>query len=95
MEERNGAYELEMQYPVSGVHYTEIEIRCIVLAIPSPYRLPQPFRIYRITRPLNGAVTIYAQHISYDLSLYRFQRRRNDGKTAKPSGGIQPLPLLH
>ena len=67
-EERNGAYELEMEYPVSGVHYNEIKTRCIIFAIPSPYRLPQPFRIYRITKPMSGIVTIYAQHISYDLS---------------------------
>ena len=26
------------------------------------------FRIYRITKPLNGIVTIYGQHISYDLA---------------------------
>lgn len=67
-EERNGAYELEMQYPMSGLHFDEITDRCIVYAIPSPYQLPQPFRIYRITKPLNGVCTIYAQHISYDLS---------------------------
>ncbi len=42
--------------------------RCIILAIPSPYRTAQPFRIYRITKPLNGICTVYAQHISYDLS---------------------------
>ena len=29
---------------------------------------PQPFRIYQIGKPLNGIVTVYAQHISYDLS---------------------------
>lgn len=67
-EERNGEYELEMEYPIDGIHFSEIAKRCILLAIPSPYRLPQPFRIYRITKPLNGVCTIYAQHISYDLS---------------------------
>lgn len=67
-EERNGVFELEMQYPISGVHFEEIKNRCIILAIPSPYRSPQPFRIYRITKPLNGICTVYAQHISYDLS---------------------------
>lgn len=67
-EERNGIFELEMQYPVSGVHFDEMQNRCIILAIPSPYRTAQPFRIYRITKPLNGICTVYAQHISYDLS---------------------------
>lgn len=67
-EERNGLYELEMQYPQSGIHFSEIQNRCIIYAIPSPYREAQPFRVYRITRPINGIATVYAQHISYDLA---------------------------
>lgn len=67
-EERNGAYELTMQYPDTGVHFAEIADRCILYALPSPYRAPQPFRIYRITRPMDGIVMVYAQHITYDLS---------------------------
>lgn len=66
-EERNGIYELELVYPVIGIHYGEIAKRCIIWAIPSPYREPQPFRIYRHTKPLAGRVTFYARHISYDL----------------------------
>ena len=67
-EERNGAYELVMQYPISGIHYAEIELRSIVLAKPNPTTQSQPFRVYRITRPINGIVEVYAEHISYDLS---------------------------
>lgn len=67
-EERNGAFELTMQYPDTGVHFAEITDRCLIYAIPSPYRAPQPFRIYRITRPMNGIIMVYAQHITYDLS---------------------------
>lgn len=67
-EERNGSFELTMQYPDTGVHFDEITDRCIIYAIPSPYRAPQPFRIYRITRPMNGIIMVYAQHITYDLS---------------------------
>lgn len=67
-EERNGMYELEMQYPVSGSHYGEIANRAILFCKPDPYRAPQPFRIYRILKPISGRVTVYAQHISYDLS---------------------------
>lgn len=66
-EERNGIFELEMQYPMSGIHFSEIQNRCIIFAIPSPYRSAQPFRIYRITKPLGGICTIYARHIAYDL----------------------------
>lgn len=67
-EERNGLYELEMQYPVDGQHFSDIADRCIIFAIPSPYRNPQPFRIYRTTKPINGKCTIYARHIRYDLA---------------------------
>lgn len=67
-EELNGEYELQMTYPVSGRRYANIKNRCIIYCKPDPYRGGQPFRIYRITRPLNGIITVYAQHISYDLS---------------------------
>lgn len=67
-EERNGSYELEMTYPITGHLYDEIEQRSIIFAKPSPAQSEQPFRVYRITKPLNKVVTIYAAHISYDLS---------------------------
>lgn len=67
-EERNGSYELELVYPMKGLHYSEIQDRCLIWAIPSPYRSPQPFRVYRHSKPLGGKVTFYARHISYDLS---------------------------
>lgn len=68
IEERNSAFELTMQYPDTGVHFDEITDRCIIYAIPSPYRSPQPFRIYRITRPMDGIIMVYARHLTYDLS---------------------------
>lgn len=67
-EERNGMYELEMEYPITGIHFEDIQYRAIICAIPSPYRTRQPFRIYKISRPLDGVVTIYAAHVSYDLN---------------------------
>ena len=67
VEERNGEYTFEMQYPVDGTNYENIELRSIIKALPSPGKDPQPFRIYRITKPINGIVTIYARHIRYDL----------------------------
>lgn len=67
-EERNGIYELEMEYPITGTHFENIQKRNIIYAIPSPYRTPQPFRIYKITKPLSGIITIYAAHITYDLN---------------------------
>lgn len=67
-EMRNGIYELEMDYPITGIHFADILDRSIIYAAPSPYRDPQPFRVYRRTAPLEGLCTFYAAHISYDLS---------------------------
>ena len=67
-EERNGGFELVMEYPVDGVLFDDIQNRNIVYCKPSPSGNHQPFRIYRITRPIGGVVTVYAQHISYDLN---------------------------
>lgn len=67
-EERNGQYELSMDYPVTGSHYDDLQIRAIICATPACNKAIQPFRIYNISRPINGRVTISAQHLSYDLS---------------------------
>lgn len=69
-EERNGEYELEMEYPITGKRYDELLLRRIILAKPNPYADSQPFRIYAITKPINGIVTVNAEHISYDMSGY-------------------------
>lgn len=83
-EERNGSYELTMKYPKGGQHYDEIEVNRIIMAIPSPYREAQPFRIYSISRPMRGVITVNAQHISYDLS----------GITVKPFTGNSVADIL-
>ena len=67
-EERNGIPELTMRYPISGQHYSNIALRRIIKAKPNFTDDPQLFRIYRITKPISGVVTIYARHISSDLS---------------------------
>lgn len=63
----NGAHELEMQYPVIGRRFPELKHRQIITATTGPEGTVQPFRIYRITRPLQGVCTVYARHIAYDL----------------------------
>lgn len=69
-EERNGSFELEMTYPITGKRFSDLSLRKIIVAKSNPYSSPQPFRIYSITKPINGIVTVYAEHISYDLSGY-------------------------
>ena len=67
-EERNGAFECEFKYPISGPLYKEIATERLVKAKPNDTAKDQVFRIYRISTPINGEITVYAQHISYDLS---------------------------
>lgn len=67
-EERNGAFELVMKYPITGKNYEELVSERLIKAKPNDTAKDQVFRIYRITTPLNGVVSVYAQHISYDLS---------------------------
>lgn len=67
-EERNGAFECTLKYPVSGILFSELKNERLIKAKPNDTSKEQLFRIYRITTPINGIVTIYAQHISYDLS---------------------------
>ncbi len=66
-EERNGTYELSMQYPVSGKRYDQIGDGCLVKVKANHTSVPQLFRIYKSSKPLKGIVTYSAQHISYDL----------------------------
>ena len=73
-EARNGEYELECQLSVDSVHYGDIANNMILAVKPGDggslhaQADIQAFRIYEITEPLNGVVTLSARHISYDLS---------------------------
>lgn len=67
-EERNGVYECTLKYPITGRHYSEIKTERLVKAKPNDAAKDQMFRIYRISTPIDGVVTVYAQHLSYDLS---------------------------
>ena len=68
VEERNGIFELNMTYPVNGIHFSDIQESRIILAKAHEGGLTQPFIIYRIEKPINGICTIKAEHISYRLS---------------------------
>lgn len=68
-EERNGCYELEMEYPVGGLHYDLIENNRIIYAKPNETSDPQPFDIKEITPSMDKmTVTIYAQHVRYRMN---------------------------
>ena len=77
-EERNGTFECKLQYPSSGRLYNEIRKDRIIKAKPNDTKATQAFRIYKISLPINGTITVYAQHISYDLSgvgIMPFERK--------------------
>ena len=77
-EERNGGFECKLTYPSSGRLYNEILKDRIIKAKPNDTKAPQAFRIYKISLPINGTITVYAQHISYDLSgigIMPFEKR--------------------
>lgn len=67
-EERNGTYELSMTYPIKGKHYDLLKIDRIICATPADGKSAQPFRIYKISKPISGQVVVSAEHISYLLS---------------------------
>lgn len=93
----NGIYELEMRYPVIGRRFQDLTLRRLILASVGPDEEDQPFRIYRITKPLNGVCTIYARHTAYDLmgytvrpfsatSLSAAMQQLNNGAVITPHG---------
>lgn len=67
-QERNGVYELTLEYPITGLHAEELAVRRILKVKPNFADEPQLFRIDRIGKVMNGKFTVYAKHISYDLS---------------------------
>lgn len=69
-EERNGVYELEFVYPITGRDYDQIKEGLIVAATHDNTGEIEPFDIYARSAPIDGLVTFYASHISYRLSNY-------------------------
>lgn len=67
-EELNGSYECEFSYPITGQHYSQITPDRIIKVKPNETSNLQLFRIYRQSKPINGVVKFYCQHISYDLN---------------------------
>lgn len=64
----NDQYTLELKYPVKGQNFDKIRENRLIYCKPNPFSDPQPFRIASISRPINGIVTVDANHISYDMN---------------------------
>ncbi|MBP3446257.1 MAG: phage tail protein [Clostridia bacterium] len=69
-EERNGCYELVLDYPVTGEYFSNLALDCFIKAKPNQNTENQYFKIYWISKPINGIVTAKGEHISYSLSHY-------------------------
>ncbi|MCD7751006.1 MAG: phage tail protein [Lachnospiraceae bacterium] len=78
-EKRNGSYELKMTYPMDGIHAEYLVEGNIILAKSSDSTQTQPFRIYKVTTPLSGKLTVQARHISYQLNYITVSPCSGDG----------------
>lgn len=67
-EELNGIYEAELTVAESDKHFDDLHVSGLLLITAGELEGEQMFRIYKITKPINGVCTVYCQHISYDLS---------------------------
>lgn len=67
--EVNGMDEIEFTVSVDDKHFSEVMLSRIVVVKPSPYKSNQAYRIYKISKPIDGIVTVNAEHITYQLSF--------------------------
>ena len=67
VEERNGIYECDFEYPVSGANFEEIQCGRIIAVKHDDTDDVQPFDIVSYSKPINGIVSFHAVHISYRL----------------------------
>lgn len=67
-EERNGVYETTLVYPSSGELAEEIQPERIVYVKTNDTDDPQPMRIVTVTKEQDNTMSIYAQHVSYQLN---------------------------
>ena len=91
LEERNGEFELEIEYPQNGARFDEITTGSYIKAKPAVGGKDQFFRVYRISEPIDGMCTINAEHVSYLLNGYVCEPFL---MTRHSAGEIQPIQVL-
>lgn len=69
-EELNGAFTLELTYPLNGLHAEYLVTGNIIVAKPNYSQATQPFRISEVKKSFANNIQVYANHICYDLSGY-------------------------
>ena len=68
-EERNGMFEVEIEYKRDGFLSNELKTGLIICANASKKLRNQYFRIYDIKKDIADNIFIYAEHISFDLRV--------------------------
>lgn len=69
-EERNGIFECDFTYPITGQNYEQIKLGRIVLVEHDDTGDVQPFDIVSCSRGIDGTVEFHCVHISYRLSKH-------------------------
>ena len=85
-EARNGTFELELAYPREGRLYSELVTGAFIKAKPNDRDPVQPFRIYKVGKPVAGVCRFYGEHISYELNAAPVPNFKATGVT--PQGAI-------
>ena len=67
-EERNGVYECDFEFPMTGAHYDLIQVGRIIGVTHDDGDDIQPFDIVSFEKPIEGVVTFHCTHISYRQS---------------------------
>ena len=67
VEERNGVYELDFDYPVDGFNFDKIQCGRVVAVRHDDSDDVQPFDIVSYSKPINGIVSFHCVHISYRM----------------------------
>lgn len=63
-----GRSELTMTYPQAGEQADKLLEDAVVVCKPDAATDPQPYRLYRSAKPLQGTVAWYGRHLAYDMS---------------------------
>ena len=67
-EERNGVFECDFTYPVTGRRFDDILLGRSIAITHDDAGDVQPFDIVSMSRPIDGVVSFHAVHISYRLT---------------------------
>ena len=85
-----GVYEIDLSYPMTGLHFEDLEYGKIIYAQPEAGKKPQPFEIYYISKPMSGQIAIRARHLALSrLKLIPISQFASSSRTA--TGAFQAI----